>query len=105
MNTKAFFLCWKGSNLILGIGKENQIFILRTSATIKLFIKFSKNDILVLKKESLPNQMDLYDPYMVPRTILWGNYNFPRSTNKIQFFDKISTSVKIKIQFNERLKI
>ena len=64
MNTKAFFLCWKGSNLILGIGKENQIFILRTPATIKLFIKFSKNDILVLK--SLPTQMNLYDPYMVP---------------------------------------
>ena len=43
MNTKAFFLCWlKGgvgwgggcvirlSNLLLGTGKENQIFILRT---------------------------------------------------------------------------
>ena len=41
--------------------------------------------------------MDLYDPYMVPHTIPWGNYNFPRSTNKIQFFDKISTSVKKKI--------
>ena len=38
--------------------------------------------------------MDLYDPYMVPHTISWGNYNFPRSTNKIQFFDKISTSLK-----------
>ena len=87
MNTKAFFLCWKGSNLILGTGKENQIFILRTPATIKRFFKFSKNDIL-------PTQMDLYDPYMIPQTISWGNYNFPRSTNKIQFFDKISTSVK-----------
>ena len=96
MNTKAFFLCWKGSNLILGTGKENQIFILRTPATIKLFIKFSKNDILVLKKKSLPTQMDLYDPYMVPHTISWWNYNFPRSTNKIKFFDKISTSVKKK---------
>ena len=38
--------------------------------------------------------MDLYDPYMVPHTISWGDYNFPRSTNKIQFFDEISTSVK-----------
>ena len=38
MNTKAFFLCCKGSNLILGTGKENQIFILRTPATIKLFL-------------------------------------------------------------------
>ena len=104
MNTKAFFLCWKRSNLILGTGKENQIFILRTPATIKLFIKFSKNYILVLKK-SLPTQMDLYDPYMVPHTISLGNYNFPRSTNKIQFFDKISTSVKKNFRFNGRPKI
>ena len=27
MNMKAFFPCWEGSNLILGIGKENQIFV------------------------------------------------------------------------------
>ena len=68
MNTKAFFLCWEGSNLLLGTDKENQIFILRTPATIKLFHQILKNDILVLKK-SLPTQMDLYDPYMVPHTI------------------------------------
>ena len=37
MSTKAFFLCWKGSKLILGTGTENQIFILRTPATIKFF--------------------------------------------------------------------
>ena len=39
MNTKAFFLCWEGSNLILGTGKENQIFILRTPATVKFFLQ------------------------------------------------------------------
>ena len=27
MSMKAFFPCWEGSNLILGIGKENQIFV------------------------------------------------------------------------------
>ena len=42
MSTKAFFLCWEGSNLILGTGKENQIFILRTLATIKLFHQILK---------------------------------------------------------------
>ena len=42
MNTKAFFLCWEGSNLILGTGKENQIFIQRTPATIKLFHQILK---------------------------------------------------------------
>ena len=42
MNTKAFFLCWEGSNLILRTGQENQIFILRTPATIKLFHQILK---------------------------------------------------------------
>ena len=39
--------------------------------------------------------MDFYNPYMVPHTILWGYYNFPRNANKIQFVDEISTSGKI----------
>ena len=48
--------------------------------------------------------MDLYNPHMVPQTSLQGNYDFPRSTNKIQFFlDKISTSEKI-YQYNEESK-
>ena len=45
MSTKAFFPCGGGSNLILGKGIENQIFILRTPATVKFFfIGLSKND-------------------------------------------------------------
>ena len=47
MNTKAFFLCWKGSNLILGTGKENQIFILRTPVTVIFSPNCQKNDPLV----------------------------------------------------------
>ena len=39
MNTKAIFHCGGRSNLILGTGMENQIFILRTPAAIK----FSSN--------------------------------------------------------------
>ena len=35
MTTKAFFHCGGRSNLILGIGMENQIFILITPATMK----------------------------------------------------------------------
>ena len=42
MNTKAFFLFWEGSNLILGTGKENQIFILRTPAAINFFHQILK---------------------------------------------------------------
>ena len=37
MSTKAFFPYVGGSNLILGIGTENHIFILRTLATINFF--------------------------------------------------------------------
>ena len=37
MNTKAFFPCGEGSNLILGIGRENQIFLLKTLAAVKFF--------------------------------------------------------------------
>ena len=44
MNTKSFFPCGGGSNLILGTGSENEIFFLRTPATVKFFTKLSKND-------------------------------------------------------------
>ena len=62
---QSIFLCWEGSNLILGTGKENQIFILRTPATIKFFIKFSKNDILVFKKNHYP-------PRWICMTHIWS---------------------------------
>ena len=42
MNTKALFLCLEESNLIVGTGTENQIFILRTPATIKFFHQILK---------------------------------------------------------------
>ena len=34
---QSIFPCGGGSNLILGIGTENQIFILRTPAAVKFF--------------------------------------------------------------------
>ena len=39
----AFFCCGGGSNLILGTGMENQIFILRTPAAVKFFHQILKN--------------------------------------------------------------
>ena len=50
MNTKVFFLSWKGSNLILGTGKENKIFILRIPAAIKFFHQILKNCHFGVKK-------------------------------------------------------
>ena len=46
MNIKAFFPCGGGSNLILGIGTENQILFLKTLATVKFFHQIVKNDTL-----------------------------------------------------------
>ena len=37
MNTKAFFPCGGVSNIILGTGREKQIFFLRTPAAVKFF--------------------------------------------------------------------
>ena len=37
MNTKAFFPCVGGSNLILGISRENQISFLKPPAAVNFF--------------------------------------------------------------------
>ena len=50
MNTKALFPCGGGSNLILGTGTENQIFILRTPVAITFFHQIVKNIYFVVKK-------------------------------------------------------
>ena len=63
-----------------------------------------KNDTLMLKRKSLPTQMDLYNLYMLPHTVPLENFNFPRSTNKIKFFNEISSFGKI-YRFNEGPKI
>ena len=53
MSTKALFPCG-GSNLILGTGTENQIFILRTPAAIKFFHQILKNCHFGVKKNHYP---------------------------------------------------
>ena len=69
MNTKAFFLCWKGSNLILGTGIENQIFILRTPATVKFFPQIVRKMILWCKKKNHYPLKWICITHMVPYTI------------------------------------
>ena len=72
MNTKVLFHCGGGSNLILGTGIENQVFFLRTQAAIKFFYQILKNCNFGVKEKPLPTQMDLYDLYIVPYMIPWG---------------------------------
>ena len=63
------FPLWGGSELILGIGRENKIFFLRTPAAVKFFHQIVRKMIFWCKKKSLPTQMDLYNTYMVSYTI------------------------------------
>ena len=74
MSTKAFFPCGGGSNLILGTGTENHLFILRTPAAINIFIKFSKIVTLLLKKNHYPCRWicmtHIKAPTLFPRGIL-----------------------------------
>ena len=53
MSTKAFFPCWGGSNLILGTGTENHIFILRTPAAINYVSSNSQKMTLWCKKKTI----------------------------------------------------
>ena len=49
---QSIFPLWGGSNLILGTGTQNQIFILRTPATIKFFHQILKNCHFGVKNKS-----------------------------------------------------
>ena len=73
MSTKALFPCGGGSNLILGTGMENQIFILRTPAAIKFFHQILKNCHFGEKKKNYPRRWicttHIKTPTLFPRGI------------------------------------
>ena len=71
MSTKAFFPCGGGSNLILGTGTENQIFILRTPADINYFHQILKNCHFGVKKNHS-------SPIWICMTHIWSPTLFPR---------------------------
>ena len=84
-----------GSNLILGIGTENQIFILRTPAAIKFFSSYPQTLSLWCKN------LDHSSPIWICMIQIWFPTEFPRGIiifqgvlTKFQFFDEISTSGK-----------
>ena len=75
MYTKAIFHCGGGSNLILGIGRENKVFFLRTPATVNLFHQIVRKMILWCKKKNhdLPKWIcitHIWSPTLFPRGIL-----------------------------------
>ena len=93
MSTKALFPCGGESNLILGTGMENQMFILRTPAAIKCFHQIPKNCHFGVKK-SFPSQMDLYSLHVVPTL-------FPRA---IIIFQGVLTKFYILTKFLHKEK-
>ena len=54
MNTKSLFPCGGRSNLILGTGMENQIFLLKTPATVKFFHQLVKIQLWHKKENHYP---------------------------------------------------
>ena len=74
MSTKALFPCGEGSNLILGTGTENQIFILRIPATVTFFASNSQKMTLWCKKNHYPPRWiciaHMWSPTLFPRGII-----------------------------------
>ena len=70
MNTKVLFPCGGGSNLILGTGTENQIFILTTPTAINFFHQILKNCYFGVKNH--------YPPIWICMTHIWSPTLFPR---------------------------
>ena len=76
----------------------------KNSSCYQFFSSNSQKMTLWCKKKPLPTQMHLYSSYMVPHMIPWGNYNFPRSTNKIQFLTKFPHLEKKIVNLMKALK-
>ena len=105
MSTKAFCPCGGRVKLNFRDRYRKPNIYFNNSSCYQLFSSNSqKLSLWCRKKTSFLTHMDLYDLYMVPYTILYGYYNFPRSINKIQFFDEISISRKKIVDLMKYLK-
>ena len=89
MSTKAFCPCGGGSNLILGTGTENQIFILITPAAINYFHQILKNCHFGVKKHHS-------SPIWICITHIWSPTLFPRD---IITFQGVLTKLNFLMKF------
>ena len=89
MNTKAFYTCGGGSNLILGTGTEKQIFFLRTPAAIKFFHQ-------ILKTCHFGVKINHYSPRWIYVTHIWVPTLFPRG---IIIFQGVLTKLNFSMKF------
>ena len=95
MNTKAFFPCGGRSNLILGTGTENQIFILRTPTVIKFFHQILKNCHFGVRKNHYPLKW-------ICRAHIWYPTLFPRG---LIIFQGVLTKFNFSTKFPHLEKI
>ena len=106
MSTKAFYPYGGGSNLILGAGMQNQIFILITPAAIIFFHQILKNCHFGVKKNhSSPiwicmTHIHVWSPTLFPR----GNITFQGVLTKFNFLTEFPYLEK-NCQFYEIPKI
>ena len=95
MSTKAFFPCGGGSNLILGTGTENQIFILRTPATIKFIHQILQKWHFGLKKNHYPPRWICIACTKAPTLFPRGIIIFQGVLTKLNFLMKFPHLEKI----------
>ena len=95
MSIKALFPCGRGSNIILGTGTENQIFVLTTPAAIKFFSSNSQKLSLWCKKKSLPTQKDCMTHIWFPTVFHQGIIIFQGVLTKFHFLMKFPHLEKI----------
>ena len=89
---QSIFPLWGRVKLILGTGTENQIFILRTPATIKFFHQILKNCHFGVKKNNYP-------PRWICMTHIWSPTLFPRG---IIIFQGVLTKFCFSISMSTR---
>ena len=91
MNTNAFFPCQERLNLILETGRESHFFPMNSSHC-QLFSPNCQKAHFGKNKYHYPPR---WNPYMVCHTMHKGSFNFPWSTNKINFLMKFPHLEKI----------
>ena len=99
MSTKALFPCGGGSNLILGTGTENQIFILRSPAAIKFFHQILQKMTLWCKKKKIITHPDEFvkPTYCPPTLFSRGIIIFQGVLTKFHFSTKFPHPEKLSI--------
>ena len=95
MNTRAFFPCGGGFNLILGISRENQISFLKTPAAVKFFHKIVKKWHFGVKQDHYPSRCICITHIGSPTLFSRGIIIFQGVLTKLTFLTKFPDLEKI----------